>query len=144
MVLRTNPKTKMKMDFITADTLNKKQGNKRVEFVLSKVKDGTILVTDGVFKPEEEMDLIKETMRRVDDGFPGIEIASIKRPAKGMQSVFEKIIDTKDSMQNFVNYLQGKEASTANMRTGITLIGPAKLIKKIKKNPNSFSVLTEV
>jgi hypothetical protein len=144
MALRTNPKTKMKMDFITADTLNKKQGSKRVDFVLSKVKDGTILVTDGVFKPEEEMDLIKETMRRVDDGFPGIEIASIKRPAKGMQSVFEKIIDTKDSMQNFVNYLQGKETAGASMRTGITLIGPAKLIKKIKKNPNSFSVLTEV
>lgn len=137
-------KMKMKMDFVSSDILNQKTGSKRLNFILSKVKDGTILVTDGVLSPGEEMDLIKETMQRVDDGFPGIEVCSLKRPVKGLQSFFEKVIDQKERMQNFVNYLRGKEVAGSSLHTGITLVGPARIIKKIKKNPDSFSVLTEV
>ena len=68
---------KFKMDFVSSETLNDKPQDKRIGFILSKVSDGSILVTDGVLKPEEEMELIKETMRKVDDGFPGIEVPGL-------------------------------------------------------------------
>jgi hypothetical protein len=135
---------KIKFDFVSSATLDEKPRNKRIGFILSKVKDGTILVTDGVLKPEEEMELIKETMRRIDDGFPGIEVASLKKPTKGMQMVLERITDQRERFQNFVAAFTGRVQEKSTLRTGLTLIGPAKFVKKVKKNPNSFSVLTEV
>jgi hypothetical protein len=135
---------KIKFDFISSSTLDEKPKSKRIGFILSRVKDGTILVTDGVLKPEEEMELIKETMRRVDDGFPGIEVASLKKPIKGMQVVFEKFTDQKEKLQNLISSFTGGAPDKSSLRTGLTLIGPARFIRKVKKNPNSFSVLTEV
>ena len=137
-------KIKLKFDFVSSATLDDKPKNNRISFILNKVKDGTILVTDGVLKPEEEIDLIKETMRRVDDGFPGIEVASLKKPTKGMMNVFEKMVDSKERMQSLFAGLTGRQIEKTSMRTGLTLIGPAKFIKRVKKIPNTFSVLTEV
>jgi len=129
---------KLKMDFISSGKLNGKAGNKRIDYILGKVKDGSILVMDGVMKPEEEMNLIKETMRRVDDGFPGIEVCSLKKELKGLKLVFDRLSDGKERLWNWISRKEQSE-----LKTGITLIGPAKLIKKIKKNPDSFSVLAE-
>jgi len=135
---------KIKFDFVSSATLDDKPRSQRINFILSRVKDGTILVTDGVLKPDEEIDLIKETMRRVDDGFPGIEVASLKKPTKGMVNVFERMIDSKERVQNLIAGLTGQPVERTSLRTGLTLIGPARFIKKVKKNPNSFSVLTEI
>jgi hypothetical protein len=137
-------KMKFKMDFVSSETLNDKPQEKRISFILSKVRDGSIVVTDGVLKPEEEMELIKETMRRVDDGFPGIEVCSLKRQTKGVQMFMERFNDQAEKFQSVIGSLTGKPPVKSTLRTGITLIGPAKFIKKVKKNPNSFSVLTEV
>lgn len=134
----------LKFDFISSAVLEDKPKNKRISFILNRVKDGTILVTDGVMKPNEEMELIKETMRRVDNGFPGIEVASLKKQTKGFQSVVERFSDQKEKFQNLITGLTGTTHEKTGLRTGLTFIGPARYIKKIKKNPNSFSILTEV
>lgn len=136
--------SKIKLDFVSSAVLDDKPKDKRISFILNRVKDGTILVTDGVLKPDEEMELIKETMRRVDDGFPGIEVASLKKSTKGMQLAFERMSDQMEKIQNFVSGVTGRAPEKTSMRTGLTLIGPARYIKKIKKNPDSFSVLTGV
>jgi hypothetical protein len=133
-------KSNMKMDFVSSNILNSKTGSKRIDFILNRVKDGSVLVTDGVLKPDEEMELIRETMRRVDDGFPGIEVASLKRELKGIDSVIDKLKDQKNRVQSIVGSITGRENATAELKTGLTLIGPAKIIKRIKKNPESFSV----
>jgi hypothetical protein len=134
----------MKMDFVSSSVLDEKTKNSRINFILNKVRDGTILVTDGVLKPDEEIDLIRETMRRVDDGFPGIEVCSLKKQTKGVQLMMDRLADQKDKIQNIISAFTGKNPDKTDMRTGLTFIGPAKFIKKIKKNPNSFSVMTEV
>jgi hypothetical protein len=134
----------LKFDFVSSTVLEEKPKDKRISFILSKVKDGTILVTDGVMKPDEEMDLIKETMRRVDNGFPGIEVASLKKQVKGFQSIVERFSDQKEKFQNMIAGLTGSNQEKTGLKTGLTFIGPARHIKKIKKNPNSFSILAEV
>jgi len=131
---------KMKMDFVSSVKLNGKTQKKKINYILGKVKDGSILIVDGVMKPEEEMQLIKETMRRVDDGFPGIEVCSLRKEMKGLKFVFDRLTDGKERFWNWVT----RGTSKTDLKTGITLIGPAKIIKKIKKNPSSFSVLAEV
>jgi hypothetical protein len=128
----------LKMDFVSSSTLNGK-GSNRISFILNRVKDGSILVTDAVLHPSEEMDLIKETMRRVDDGFPGIEVCSLKKQTKGVELFSERLFDQVERVQKIFGM-----NPRSGLRTGITLIGPAKIIKRIKKNPDSFSVLAGV
>lgn len=134
---------KLNMNFISSAKLNGKSEEKKIDFVLNKVKDGSILVLDGVMKPEQEMALIKETMRRVDDGFPGIEVCSLEKPMNGFTQFFEFLTERGEKVRNFFLTMAGEEPRT-KLKTGITLIGPAKIIKKIKKNPDSFSVLAEL
>lgn len=135
---------KLKFDFVSSSTLEEKPKDKRISFILNRVKDGTILVTDGVMMPGEEMELIKETMRRVDDGFPGIEVASLKKPLKGFGKMADSLSEQRDRFRNFFAGLGGAKIERSSLKTGLTLIGPAKYIKQVKKNPNSFSVMTEV
>lgn len=135
---------KLKLDFVSSVVLSEKDPTQRINFILNKVKDGSILVIDGVLKPDEEMNLIRETMRRVDDGFPGIEVCSLKKPVGFFDSFIEKFRDQKENIQRIFGTLTGNPSITTNMRTGMTLIGPAKVIKRIKKNPDSFSVIAEV
>lgn len=135
---------KLKFDFVSSATLEDKPKDRRISFILNKVKDGTILITDGVMRPQEEMELIKATMRRVDDGFPGIEVASLKKPLKGLQKVSDKFSDQRDKMRSFFAGANGAKTAKSSLKTGLTLIGPAKYIKHVKKNPNSFSILAEV
>jgi hypothetical protein len=144
-MIKNNKKfKKIKMDFISSSMLNGKTGKKKINFILSKVKNGSILVMNGVLNPEEEIELIKETMRRVDDGFPGIEVCSLKKEAKGWQQFFETLSEEGEKVQDYIwRGITGKPVKT-NLKTGLTLVGPAKLIKGVKKNPDSFSVLAEV
>jgi len=131
---------RLKMDFISSDNLDGKTEDKRINFILKKVRDGSILVMDGVMTPEEEMNLIKETMRRVDNGFPGIEVCSLKKELKGMKLFFDRVSERREKLWGWLT----NAPTETSMKGGITLIGPAKIIKKIKKNPDSFSVITEV
>jgi hypothetical protein len=135
---------RLKMDFVSSSVLDEKTKKGRINFILNRVKDGSILVTDAFLHPQEEVDLIKETMRRVDDGFPGIEVCSLKKQTKGLQFLVERLIDQKDRIQKFFSSLRGRSSSKSSLKTGITLIGPAKIIKRIKKNPDSFSIMAEV
>ena len=137
-------KKKLKFDFISSSVLEEKPLKKRIKFILNRVKDGTILVTDGVMTPEEEMDLIKETMRRVDSGFPGIEVASLRKPVKGMERILFGLLEQKEKLKGVFSFITGKKSERTILKNGITLIGPARYIKKMKKNPNSFSVLAGV
>ena len=131
---------KLKMDFVSSIKLNGKPQKKKIDYILKRVKDGSILILDGVMSPEEEMELIRETMRRVDDGFPGIEVCSLRKEVKGLKFLFEKI---NEGGEKFWTWMTRNPPKT-DLKTGMTLIGPAKVIKKIKKNPDSFSVLAEV
>ncbi len=135
---------KLKLDFISSGILDSKSPKDRISYILNRVKDGRLLIMDGVMKPEEEMDLIRETMRRVDDGFPGIEVCSLKKQSRLFDVISDKFLDQKEMFQRLLGTLRGRSSMITNLRTGMTLIGPAKVIKRIKKNPDSFSVLAEI
>jgi len=142
--MKKKSKMKLKIDFVSSVTLDSKEGKKRINFILNKVRDGSILVVNGVLTPDEEMDLIRETMRRVDDGFPGIEVCSLKKQMKGWEQFFEAFGNGREKVSRSIwSGITGKEQKT-KLKTGITLIGPARIIKNIKKNPDSFSVLAEM
>ncbi len=142
--MKKKSKMKLKIDFVSSVTLDNKTDEKRINFILNKVKDGSILVVNGVLTADEEMNLIRETMRRVDDGFPGIEVCSLKKQVKGWGQFFESLSNGREKLSKSIwSGITGEQPKT-KLKTGITLIGPAKVIKNIRKNPDSFSVLTEM
>lgn len=137
-------RAKLKIDFISSNVLNKKNEKNRIRYVLEIVKDGTILVTDGVMSSAEELNLIRETMRKVDSGFPGIEVCSLKREMTGYQRFIEQAIEQRHKIEKMFRKIRGESPPKMDLKYGITLIGPSKLIKEIKKDPDSFSVFAEI
>lgn len=103
----------------------------RVGKILNIVKKNRILLLEGRLKKEEETELIKQTMEAIDDEFKGIEIGTIDPAAKESAAFLEKM---KKSM---VNMLIGE-------RGGMTIIGPASIVKEIKQDPEKIQVFTDI
>ena len=102
----------------------------KIRKILKHVKDDRIILIDCKLDPLEEGLLIERTMEEVDRKFKGIEIASIIPDKKNMQflDIFKR---------DLAKILLGKD-------DGVTIIGPASIIKEIKKNPNKIELLTKI
>ncbi len=103
----------------------------RIGKILEIVKKNRILLLEGRLKREEETELIKQTMEAIDDSFKGVEIGTIDPAAKESAAFFEKI------KKSVVNMLIGN-------RLGLTIIGPASIVKEIKQDPEKIQVFTEI
>ncbi|MCK4335819.1 MAG: DUF2073 domain-containing protein [Candidatus Aenigmarchaeota archaeon] len=93
--------------------------------LLKDLKEGTIIIVDAKLTPSEEADLIEETMKIISDRFSGIELSSLE---------LTELKDTTrmDRFRNLIiEMILGK-------RRGLTIIGPAKIIRKIEKNPEEL------
>jgi hypothetical protein len=101
----------------------------RIRKLLNIAKENKIALLQGRLKKEEEAELIKVTMEEINREFKGIELAVINptssRDASGAQVLKNSVFD----------FLLGD-------RQGMTVIGPASIIKKIRKNPNKIELLT--
>ena len=94
---------------------------KRVNKLLNIVKEDKIVIMEGRLKKEEEADLIEITMEEITPRFKGIEL-SVVYPDKNKQNAMQKMKGA------FAQLLLGD-------RQGLTIIGPASVVKKIEKNP---------
>lgn len=106
--------TEIKMDLISEDKINSMGSMEKLRFILDGVKSGNIVILEGGLTTEEQMKLIEFTMTEVDDDFPGIEISGY--PSK----------------RSFFNLRR---------KTRLTVIGPAKVMRTIKKDKDSISAV---
>jgi hypothetical protein len=102
---------------------------KRVNKLLNIVKDDRIVIMEGRLRKEEETDLIEITMEEISPKFKGIEL-SVVYPDKSKQDAMQKVKGV------FANILLGN-------RQGMTIIGPASIVKKIEKNPDKIELFTQ-
>ncbi|MFA5406369.1 MAG: DUF2073 domain-containing protein [Candidatus Nanoarchaeia archaeon] len=117
------------LDFIPVELLMKSSMEDRVELILSKIKDKKIVVLNARFDPKEETALIQRTMESINKSFSGVEIASLSSSElMGDNSLLARI---KEGIVNFLT--RGK--------SGITVIGPAKIVSQIKREPDRISLL---
>jgi len=100
----------------------------RIRKLLNAVKEDKIVLLEGRLKKEEEAELIKTTMEEINSEFKGIELAVIYPEAHNM-AAFKKM------KQQFINALLGD-------RQGLTILGPASIVKEIKKDPNKIQLFT--
>jgi hypothetical protein len=102
---------------------------RRVKKLLDIAKENKIILLEGRLKKEEETDLIAITMEEIDAKFKGIELAVIN-PASKDKTVLRRM------RSGVVNAMLGH-------RVGFTIIGPATVVKEIKKNPDKIELLTK-
>lgn len=101
---------------------------KRVNKLLKIVKEDKIVIMEGRLRKQEEADLIEITMEEISPKFKGIEL-SVIYPDK----------DKQDPMQK----LKGVMASALlGDRQGLTIVGPASVVKKIENNPDKIELFT--
>lgn len=101
----------------------------RIKKILGIVLKNNILILQGRLASEEETRLIEDTMAMVGHvpGFKGIELAVIS--GHGDDGFFEKM------KKGIVTILAGGDLGS------ITIMGPATIVKEIKRNPKKIELL---
>jgi len=117
------------IQFLPYSEIKDLNSNKRIRKILKIVLGNYILILQGKLKPEEESRLIGDTMAMIEHvpNFKGIELAVIS--GNGKEGFFGKI------KHNLVNTLSGGEIGA------ITIIGPATIVKEIKRNPKKIELM---
>ncbi len=117
------------IQFIPFSEIKDLTSDERVKKILSIILGNNILIIQGKLKAEEETRLIGDTMAMIGhvSNFKGIELAVI-------------------SGSNEDNMLNKFRMNIANALTGgninaITIIGPATIVKEMKRNPKKIELL---
>jgi len=103
--------------------------DERIRKILNIVLGNNILILQGKLKAEEETRLIGDTMAMIGHvkTFKGIELAVIGGNGEG--SIFANI------KKGLANALAGGDMGA------VTIIGPATIVKEIKKNPKKIELM---
>ena len=117
------------IQFMPYSEIRNDDGNERIKKLLGIVLGNNILILQGKLKPVEESRLIGDTMAMIGHvkGFKGIELAVIS--GNGDSGFFSKF------KRGFANALAGGDIAA------ITIIGPATIVKEIKRNPKKIELL---
>jgi len=116
------------LQFVPYNEISHLSSNSRISKILNLVKDNKIVLMEGRLNPVEETDLIQKTMEDITKSFKGIELCTVYPQSKD-EKIFRKAI------RGMFNLLLGNTS-------GMTIIGPATIIKEIKKDPNKIQLLT--
>ncbi len=135
MVKKINSKKKLgklkgfSIQFMPYYEIRELGSNDRIRKVLEIVLGNNILILQGKLQPEEETRLIGDTMAMIGHvkSFKGIELAVIDNSKKEtfIERVKKSVLDT----------LAGGDLGA------VTIIGPASIIKEIKRNPKKIELM---
>jgi len=117
------------LHFIPYSEIAKLESVERIKKLLKLVLNQKVVILQGRLKPEEETRLIEDTMVMVGNikGFKGIELAVISQE-EGDTSIIQKM------KSGIANALIGHKGS-------LTIIGPASVVKEMKKDPKKLEVM---
>ena len=101
----------------------------RIKKLLRIILDNKVVILQGKLKPEEETRLIEDTMIMVGNikGFKGVELAVISQDSEDV-GFFGKM------KFGLAKALTGQE-------NAMTIIGPATIVKEMKKDPKKLEVM---
>jgi len=117
------------IQFIPYSEIKNLNSDERIKKILNIVLGNVILILQGKLTSGEETRLIGDTMAMIEHvkSFKGIELAVIS--GNGKDSFFRKI------KKGLANALAGGDLGA------ITIIGPATIVKEIKRNPKKIELL---
>lgn len=117
------------LQFIPFSEIAHLDGVERIKKLLKVILDNKVVVLQGRLKPEEETRLIEDTMIMIGTvkGFKGVELA---------------VMTGDDENKTFFDKLRiGLARAIAGQQDAITVIGPASIVKEMRKDPKKFEVM---
>ncbi|MBU1203896.1 MAG: DUF2073 domain-containing protein [Nanoarchaeota archaeon] len=117
------------LQFIPYSEIGSLDSEQKINKLLRLAKEDKIVVVEGKLKAEEEAKLIQKTMEQINSKFKGLEICDVNSDAIG-EGIMNKL------RNGIARLLIGE-------RMGMTIIGPASVIKEIKKDPNKIRLFTK-
>jgi len=130
MKLKKNAKIKgLSLQFLPFSEVQDLSIAERVKKILNLVLGNKIVILHGRLRAEEEARLIEDTMALVDHvkDFKGIELAVIEPSLK------DKGL--------FVKFKHGLAKSLIGDSNALTVVGPASIVKEIKKDPKKIELM---
>ncbi len=117
------------IQFLPYSEIKSLNSDDRIRKILSIVLGNNIILLQGRLKPEEEARLIGDTMAMIGHvkNFRGIELAVIEGNGNG--GMFGKM------KTGLVKAIAGGDLGA------VTIIGPATVVKEIKRNPKKIELL---
>ena len=112
------------IQYVPYSQIKSLDSDSRIKRLLRIVREDKIVLMEGMLKPGEETKLIQETMNMVNGKFKGVEVCTIQSQER--MSVIKKSI-----------------FELLGTKSGMTIIGPASIIKEIKRDPNKIQLLTQ-
>jgi hypothetical protein len=114
--------------FVTYSEILRLPSASRIKKILDIILENKIVILQGRLEPIEETSLIQSTMALVGrvKNFKGVEIAVIN-PGES-QGVFDK-------------FRNGLANAISKGREGLTIIGPATIVKQIKRDPSKVELM---
>ncbi|MEK6897130.1 MAG: DUF2073 domain-containing protein [Nanoarchaeota archaeon] len=117
------------IQFLPYSEIRGLDSNQRIRKILNIILGNNILILQGRLEPEEETRLIGDTMAIIGHvrNFKGVELAVISgNNNEGLLGKFRK---------NLVSAIAGGDIGA------VTIIGPATIVKEIKRNPKKIELL---
>lgn len=119
---------KLTLSFIPYSDIQRMKSQDRIKKILDIILKGRIIILQGRLETSEETGLIQATMALVGrlKGFKGVEIAVVN--PSGNQAMLDKI-------------KTGIARALIGQRDALTIIGPASVIKEIKRDPSKIELM---
>ena len=117
------------IQFLPYSEIRGLDSTQRIRKILNIILGNNILILQGRLEPEEETRLIGDTMAIIGHvrNFKGVELAVISgNNNEGLLGKFRK---------NLVSAIAGGDIGA------VTIIGPATIVKEIKRNPKKIELL---
>ena len=124
-----NKKKGLTLQFLPFSEIAHLDSIERIKKLLKIVLEHKVVVLQGRLKPEEETRLIEDTMIMIGNikGFKGIELA---------------VITGDDENKSFMDKMRmGLARAIAGQQDAITIIGPASIVKEMKRDPKKLEVM---
>ena len=117
------------IQFLPYAEIAKLDSIRRIRKLLDIILNNKVVILQGRLKAEEESRLIEDTMVMVGKvkGFKGIELAVIS-PNPNEKSVLDKL-------------KYGIASALVGQTDSLTIIGPASVIKEMKKDPKKLEII---
>lgn len=116
------------IQFVPYTEIEGLKSGERVRKLLNIILSNRIIILQGRLKSEEEARLIEDTMAMVGhiENFKGIELAVINPDSESLSP-----------MSKFKHSL----ARALGAQDSITIIGPASIVREIKKDPKKIEIM---
>ena len=114
----------VELEFLSSKALAGKTSDEKIELIIDAVKRKKIIVLEEGLTRQEERDLFSRTMKEIGKtkGFTGIEISSLGESVEDFRGAIIKALGGK--------------------AMGLTVVGPSKLVKQLKQEPEALSFVT--